>query len=151
MLLSRVGEYPFDSERKLMSVLYTQTAAPAALDGIDVAIGNKTLILCKGAPERVLVNSTHYLSPAPEGVSFTAHINASTQNPVTPQFQEIVSQAASRMAESGLRVLAMAYRIVSPESSRDILSQKSPKSAESNLVFVGLVGLIDPPKYLAML
>jgi Ca2+-transporting ATPase len=141
----RVGEFPFDSERKLMSVIYTQSSAPTYQDAFP---DDTAFVLCKGAPERVLSNSTHYLSAQSPDTSFVNHISSSTSLiPVSDKFQEVVSQSAMRMAESGLRVLALGYRMIKAEEVKGIMMSKKPKLAESELVFVGLIGLIDPPKY----
>jgi Ca2+-transporting ATPase len=143
--MTRVGEFPFDSERKLMSVIYTQSTAPKDQPAFPA---DKAFVFCKGAPERVLSNSTHYLSAQKPGTEFVAHVGSSgSLIPVCDKFQEVVSQSAMRMAESGLRVLALGYRVIDSGEVKGIMSSKKPKMAESGLVFVGLVGLIDPPKY----
>lgn len=145
--MTRMSEFPFDSERKLMSVVYGQSSPKPASPESSFPEGS-AFVFCKGAPERVLSNSSHYLSKQGSGISFSSHICTSDNLlPVSPKFQEVVSQSASRMAESGLRVLALAYRIIHPPDIKNIVSSKDPKTAESDLVFVGLVGLIDPPKY----
>lgn len=144
--MSRIGEFPFDSERKLMSAVYSQSDKPESeFPGFDAG---KAFIFCKGAPERVLSNSTHYLSAKGSGTSLIC--SDASFAPMSPNFEEVVSQSASRMAESGLRVLALAYRMVSLDDAKSIMASKNPNESESQLVFVGLIGLIDPPKYAAI-
>ncbi|MFW9934292.1 MAG: calcium-translocating P-type ATPase, SERCA-type [Candidatus Thorarchaeota archaeon] len=88
----------------------------------------ETIAYIKGAPEVVLQQSTHIY----------------TKNGIQPltkdQRGEILSNN-DKMANKALRVLGMAYRIC-PEDLCDI----SPDGVEINLVFVGLAGMMDPPR-----
>ena len=61
--------------------------------------------------------------------------------PLTPTIRRKVLQAAEEMAGQALRVLGFAYR--------DLASDENPAGddeAETGLVFVGLAGMIDPPR-----
>ncbi|MFX1508804.1 MAG: calcium-translocating P-type ATPase, SERCA-type [Promethearchaeota archaeon] len=88
----------------------------------------ETTAYIKGAPEVVLEQSSYI---------FTANgIQALTKE----QRAEILSNN-DKMANKALRVLGMAYRIC-PEDLCDI----SPEGIEFDLVFVGLVGMMDPPR-----
>ena len=98
----RVGEYPFDSERKRMTTLHRTS------EGV--------IALVKGAPEAVLERCQNVDWPA-------------------------VEAAAEKMAADGLRVLAVAYRAW-PNWDRDA----GADAAEDSLTFLGLAGLIDPPR-----
>lgn len=61
--------------------------------------------------------------------------------PFTGTFKQKVLAANESMARNALRVLGLAYRDLKPnESSED------EKTVESQLVFVGLAGMIDPPR-----
>ncbi|WP_241254613.1 calcium-translocating P-type ATPase, SERCA-type [Brevibacillus sp. SYP-B805] len=111
----RIDELPFDSDRKMMSVIE------------ETADGRK-MLLCKGAAEAVLVRSSHLLWKG-EVIPLTQQLRAR----ILAQTEEMASQA--------LRVLAFAYRPL--EQYR---AGQPPFSLESNLVFVGLVGMIDPPR-----
>ena len=109
----RVGEVPFDSERKCMTTLH--------------ALGNAGTIVAftKGAPERVLEHCTSTLTLEGHGPIDTAALLAH----------------AERMANDGLRVLAIARR------DFDVLPDElTPSRVEHDLAFVGFVGLIDPPR-----
>ncbi|MCJ7631949.1 cation-transporting P-type ATPase [Candidatus Bathyarchaeota archaeon] len=55
--------------------------------------------------------------------------------------QETIFAANEQMASSALRVLAMAYRQLPPE-----LKELNEKTVEEDFVFVGLMGMIDPPR-----
>lgn len=57
---------------------------------------------------------------------------------LTPSHQEQVLHAQAAMAEQGLRVLAFAYRPLPPDISRE--------HWEEHLIYLGLVGLEDPPR-----
>ncbi|ESO82696.1 hypothetical protein LOTGIDRAFT_211332 [Lottia gigantea] len=77
---------------------------------------NEPVYFVKGALERVLQMCTHIL------------YNGTTQ-PLTEKNVQKYTQQASRMGSAGLRVLSMAY------------------GKEMNkLIFVGMVGIIDPPR-----
>jgi P-type Ca2+ transporter type 2C len=104
----RLRDVPFDSERKRMTTLH--------------ADGDGFVSYTKGAPETVLLCCDSMA--APDGAA--AAID-----------REAVAQAAERMAEDGLRVLAFACR------HWDALPAAG---LEQGLTFLGLVGLIDPPR-----
>ena len=79
----------------------------------------------KGAPERLLTRCQTALRAAGE----------------TPLQAERVLAQAEEMAANGLRVLAVACR-----SWADLPGELSPDTVECGLTFVGLVGLLDPPR-----
>ncbi|MGG7645068.1 cation-translocating P-type ATPase [Rhodovulum sp. YNF3179] len=80
-------------------------------------------LLVKGAPEQVLAVSRRY-----RGAGGTA--------PLDPEARVRIEHAYAEMAEQGLRVIAFARRgAAGPDDT-----------AEENLEFLGLAGLIDPPR-----
>ncbi|WP_150268576.1 calcium-translocating P-type ATPase, SERCA-type [Paenibacillus tepidiphilus] len=111
---AREKEFPFDSERKLMSVL--------------VGHPGGRMICTKGAPDVLLNNCAYMLWEG--GVV-----------PCTPTLRQKVLEANEGMASGALRVLGMAYREL-----RSGETAESEKEAESQLIFVGLTGMIDPPR-----
>jgi Ca2+-transporting ATPase len=111
----RVDEIPFDSERKMMSVVEKGT------DG-------KCVLLTKGAVEAVLSRSTHILWK--EEVK-----------PLTHQLRQRILQQTEQMAAQALRVLGFAYKPL-----QDYRAGLPAVALENGLVFVGLAGMIDPPR-----
>ena len=59
---------------------------------------------------------------------------------------DYVSTMNHEMASSGLRVLGLAIRKVSVQAASEILASKQDSESEKDLVFLGLIGLIDPAK-----
>ncbi|MFD5467216.1 cation-translocating P-type ATPase [Kitasatospora sp. NPDC127059] len=83
----------------------------------------------KGAPEEVLTHATHLLDHGAE-------------RPLTPTDRTEVVRAVGRLAERGLRVLAVARRPLPP-------GQPPPsrrEEAEHDLCLLGLVAMADPPR-----
>jgi Ca2+-transporting ATPase len=90
-------------------------------------VGNSFIILSSGAPENVLANSSKLLLQGQETVLFD-------------ELRRQVSSAVSDMARAGQRLLAFSYRRITN-------AQRSQKlGLEENLVFVGAVGFLDPPR-----
>jgi len=87
-----------------------------------------TVAYVKGAPEIVLARCTHVFE------------NGSAQELSDSKRQEIL-QTNERMAADALRVLGLAYREL-PADMQDFTED----AVERDLVFVGLQGMIDPPR-----
>ncbi|KAJ3046137.1 P-type ATPase [Rhizophlyctis rosea] len=142
--LKKIGEYPFDSERKLMSVLYEQSEE--VKDSNKRFPNGSAFVLVKGAPEGVLQKCVGYLPPSENKTDFFNFMASGSTAPMMDEFAEVVTHQSSEMASSGLRVLGLALRKVTPDKAREILAAKKESAAETELIFVGLIGLIDPPK-----
>lgn len=123
--LPRIDEIPFDTERKRMSVI---CAAPEG-----------TMLYCKGAPESVLplcgsmrLNGGYV---ALDEAARTRLLNVQEQ-----------------MTEQGLRVIALAWRALPPlpygasPLAGEAAAPRELDTRESELIFAGLVGLVDPPR-----
>lgn len=113
----RVKEFPFDSDRKQMSTLH-QT------DDDD------QIIFVKGAPDQVISFCTCYQK---NGI----------KEKMTNSIKDRILSQNQELAQEALRVLAVAYRPVNKEKAEEI---KEIKDAEKELIFLGLVGMIDPPR-----
>lgn len=108
----RVGEAPFDSNRKMMSTIH-KTA-----DGI--------LQFTKGAPDEILKHCTRIFKNG-------------EVSPLTDADRDAVLKKNKEFADRALRVLACGYKQLS-----SVPEDQSPDNIENELVFCGLVGMIDP-------
>ncbi|MCU6795253.1 calcium-translocating P-type ATPase, SERCA-type [Paenibacillus sp. WQ 127069] len=113
-LFNRTSEFPFDSERKRMSVLVEHQGGRMACT--------------KGAPD-VLIMQCSYVLWDDKVIPFT------------PTLRQKVLAANEGMANNALRVLGLAYRDLKPTESCT-----EEAEVESGLVFIGLTGMIDPPR-----
>lgn len=107
----RIMDFPFDSERKMMSSVHRGFSEAAYLS------------LTKGAPDVVVNRCAYYLSE--KGVC-----------PLTEELRNQILSANNRLAADALRVLAFAYRQY----------DETVEDPEYDMVFVGLMGMIDPPR-----
>ncbi|OGA17317.1 MAG: ATPase [Betaproteobacteria bacterium RIFCSPLOWO2_02_FULL_63_19] len=125
--LPRIQEIPFDSDRKRMSTIHRieGARAHAVLSSLEPA---PLVVFVKGAPDVVLDLCGHRTESG-RVVGLTDELRA-----------EILEQNRD-MASNALRVLAVAYRPL-PEVPASI----TPETIETDLVFVGLLGMIDPPR-----
>jgi Ca2+-transporting ATPase len=89
--------------------------------------GNSNIALSSGAPEYLLANSGKILLRGEE-------------TPLTDALRAEVLQAMTRMARAGERLLAFGYHRIHPEQTG------KQGNIEQNIVFVGIVGFIDPPR-----
>jgi Ca2+-transporting ATPase len=115
----RIGEVPFSSERKLMSTVHT-----------DAERQERLLIFTKGAPDILLASCSQELV-------------GETPVPLTAERRSQILATNEELAGKALRTLGVAVRSVPKEalSSKDI-----DESIEEELVFLGLIGMIDPPR-----
>lgn len=125
--LPRLQEIPFDSDRKRMATIHRVDGANT--QKLFSAIGSPPFIaFVKGAPDVILELSAEKLQSG-KAVGLTQNMR-----------EEILGQNHD-MASNALRVLAVAYRPL-----QDMPDTISPDSVENNLVFIGLLGMIDPPR-----
>ena len=110
----RTGEVPFEADRRRMSVIYRR--------------GGDFCLYVKGAPDTVL-DLCRYQG------------NGDQERPLTPELVAAALAANDQMTSKALRVLAVAYRKLSPGEA-----EKPGEHLERELVFVGLIGMIDPPR-----
>ncbi len=121
----RVGEVPFTSERKLMSTHEADVEREGRID-----------VVTKGAPDVLLARCTH------ERV-------ASEVRRLTDTRRAEIAADVERLADRALRTLAVAYRplpdVEPPPGSTDE-ALDSWEALERELVYLGMVGIIDPPR-----
>jgi Ca2+-transporting ATPase len=113
----KINEFPFDSDRKRMTVIRRMPA--------DSARGFRAFV--KGAPDVLLERCTHILGE--DGVVRL----------IGPDRQLVTSRIAD-MAKGALRVVAAAYRDLDQSEIREC------EEVEGGLVFVGLCEMLDPPR-----
>jgi Ca2+-transporting ATPase len=107
----RVAEIPFDSERKCMTTFHRWPGGYMALT--------------KGGPDVMLEKA----------------VNVLTERKLAPLDADEISRVNDRMADDGLRVLAVAARLWN-----EVPEDLSPEHVETGLTFLGLVGMLDPPR-----
>ena len=118
--MPRINEIPFDSNRKMMTTIHK--------------IGNKYRIITKGAPDVLLQKCTKQVDLITE-----------MQNQYNIKIKSLgnlkIQSDNRQMAQKALRVIAVAYKDL------DTLPSKiDSQNIENNLTFVGLIGMIDPPR-----
>ncbi|XP_021831378.1 calcium-transporting ATPase 1, endoplasmic reticulum-type-like [Prunus avium] len=129
---SRVATLEFDRDRKSMGVIANSRS-------------QKKSLLVKGAVENVLERSTK------------VQLLDGTVVPLDENSRNTIVKALNEMSTSALRCLGFAYKdeladFESYDGDEDhpahrlLLDPSNYSSIESNLVFVGLVGLRDPPR-----
>ena len=107
----RVGENPFDSDRKLMSTLNEENG--------------KYRVHTKGAIDNILVRANKVL------------VNGNIIE-LTEEIKNTILNEAEKMSNSALRVLGVAFK--------DVDDEIAVEEMEKDLVVVGIVGMIDPPR-----
>jgi P-type Ca2+ transporter type 2C len=130
----RENEVPFDSERKRMITIHTvsdpnpQDLSPFA----DEKHKGWSVIAVKGAPDIVLELCTRY-----QGMD-------DKPQPMTMEAKEHILAANDAMTKDALRVIGLAYRL--EKNIPDEAEKIEADELEKDLVFVGLTGMIDPPR-----
>jgi Ca2+-transporting ATPase len=127
----RVQEIPFDSERKRMVTIHSiSDPRPEDISPFYDDQNREWLaITVKGAPDMVLNLCTHYQQMD----DHTAALDKACR-------QQIMA-ANDAMTQNALRVLGLAYRL-----TQYVPDIEDHAEIESGLVFVGLIGMIDPPR-----
>lgn len=131
--LVKLGEVPFDSARRLLSVCVSLPGVPDAL------------VITKGAVEEVLQLCTSYSFENSASLS-SAHdlfTPSSLSTPLDAAAREKILQTATDYNQDGLRLVAVARRIVAAHGSR---APRFTKDDEHSLCFVGFLAFLDPPK-----
>ena len=113
----RIGEIPFTSDRKMMSTI----ARDHEHDG-------EVVVISKGAPEVLLRRCTR----ARVGMDVVA---------IDDEIRARILADVDKLSEAALRTLAVAYRPLDLDED-----PQAPSTLERDLIFVGTVGMIDPPR-----
>jgi Mg2+-importing ATPase len=129
----KFAEVPFDSTRRLLSVLVSRTGTT-----------EKGLLITKGAVEEVLERCTKlydHSSSSPLSRAPFDDFKPSKSTPLTVDDRSKILQTAERLNEEGLRLIAVACK-----SSVAVPGITMSKDDEKDLVFVGFLGFLDPLK-----
>ncbi len=111
--LERVSEIPFDSERKLMTVVIK-------------TLDNKYIVYTKGASDELIKRCNSYM------------LNGSINTNID-EYKHVIEEKNKEMASNALRVLGFAFKQLDYKPT-------NLKNLEEDLTFVGLLGMIDPPR-----
>jgi P-type Ca2+ transporter type 2C len=117
----RVHEIPFTSERKLMTTIHR-----------DLQRDSRIVAFTKGAPDVLLGRCSR------EMVGEEPH-------PLTPQRRLDIQRAIDALADEAMRTLGVAIRRI-PDAAIAADRLAAEPSVEEDLVFAGLIGMIDPPR-----
>jgi P-type Ca2+ transporter type 2A len=119
--IARKLTFEFSRDRKMMSVL--------------ADISGSGALLAKGAPESIVERCSSVL------------VHGSVV-PITPQLRSQILQHTVRYGTHGLRTLALAYAPVADPNAAQfrVADTKAYSAFERDLIFVGLVGMFDPPR-----
>lgn len=124
-IMPRVEELPFDAVRKRMTTVHRLPASPESLPGALHTLVNSPaafVAFTKGAVDGLLPLCSHILL---NGVAVG----------IDEHWKQRIDAAHEQMAQNGMRVLGMALR-----------RQDDAAPRENDLVFIGLTGMIDPPR-----
>jgi len=127
----RIDEIPFDSARKRMTTIH-KIKSPQPEDAspfYDSRLREWEVAAIKGAPDVILDLCTCY-----------QRID-DTSMPLTDEVRKRILDANAHMAKQALRVLAVAFRV-----ERNVPDEATPEMVEQDMTFVGLLGMIDPPR-----
>ena len=115
----RIGEIPFSSERKLMTTIHT-----------DAQRQERLLVFTKGAPDILLARCSSEL------------VGEETR-PLRDARRAEILKINEELAREALRTLGVAFRSLPADAFE---ADEVDERVEQELVFAGLIGMIDPPR-----
>jgi Ca2+-transporting ATPase len=124
--LPRIAEFPFDSDRKRMATLHRGDVGDYPL---PEAMSAPVVAAVKGSPDGLAKHATHVLDQG-------------RIVPLTDDIRRKFHDDNERMAKEGIRVLGMAFRCFDAPPA----AHAKARDIESDLVFCGLIGMMDPPR-----
>jgi len=119
---------PFDSNRKRMTTVHRLAADGAATDALIAFKGTGHVAFIKGAVDGLLALSTRVWA-------------AERPEPLTDALRMQIRATNDDLAQAGMRVLGVAFRPLAA-----VLPAADAGDIERDLTFLGLVGLMDPPR-----
>jgi Ca2+-transporting ATPase len=115
----RIEEVPFSSERKLMTTIHR-----------DAERQERVLVFTKGAPDVLLARCSQELV-------------GEENRPLTAERRTEILQSNEELAGAALRTLGVAFRSLPADA---FTVDAVDKRIEQDLVFLGLIGMMDPPR-----
>jgi Ca2+-transporting ATPase len=126
----RVQEVPFDSDRKRMVTVHQIVdSKPEDFSPFYHHETGGYVVAIKGAPDVVLNLCSHWQSMG------------DTTLPLTEEQRMRILKANDLMTQDALRVLGVAFKV-----SQSLPDMEDMEKLEQGMIFVGLVGMIDPPR-----
>jgi Ca2+-transporting ATPase len=119
--LPRVGEVPFSSQRKLMSTVHQDAEQP-----------DHGIVFTKGAPDVLLARCNREMV-------------GGERRPLTAARRDEILQTNEALAGQALRTLGVAGRWLTSDTFAEHQAHPDER-LERDLVFAGLIGMIDPPR-----
>ena len=119
--LPRVAEVPFSSERKLMSTVHRSTE------------DDRLIVFTKGAPDVLLARCTYELV-------------GEQHRPLTSDRRDEILRVNESLAGEALRTLGVAAHWLPGDRPVQRTDGGVDERVEQDLVFAGLIGMIDPPR-----
>ncbi len=113
-------EIPFDSDSKRMSIVVKNTE-------------DDYLVLTKGAPD-VLINLCNF------------YLYKGEIKKISSNDQKKLEDSVQKLAETGYRMLGMAYKMLKPEKAEIKVLSEDVEQIEADLIYLGAVAIIDPPR-----
>jgi len=137
-IIERVDEVPFDSHRKRMTTVHRIRSAPSQTANINRRRRlplllrhfevDEGVVFMKGAVDAVLDTCRYFwIDDRPQ--------------PLDEHHRTRIMQSNDELAATGMRVLGVAFRRL-----RDLPQEGDDRNIESELIFVGMLGMIDPPR-----
>ena len=127
--LPRVSEFPFDSERKRMTTVHRTESPGSDLKSILSAVSpdrkQRLLAFTKGSVDGLLEICDRWL------------VEGKIKS-ITEKDKELILEENRELAGDAIRVLGVACRTV------DKAALEHPEQAEKDLIYIGMIGMIDP-------
>lgn len=124
----RVAEAPFTSERKCMTTVHRAPKPDGDSNNSDAfVLPSDYIAFTKGAVDVLLERATKVWL-------------GEERVPIDDELRRRIQQGNEALAQDGQRVLGLAYRLLDDKPDKDI------EALEHELTFVGMIGMMDPPR-----
>lgn len=137
-ILPRVGEVPFDSERKRMTTLHSVISWK--LDNYGELPGLPATQSPPTANDKVSISFTKGAVDSLLEITTSVWVDDRVEK-MDEEWRSRIQEANNQLAQSGMRVLGVAFRYW--EALPDEINEEN---LERNLTFIGLIGMIDPAR-----